>query len=252
MSLNLIDVRNLSFSYNGIDVLTDVSFTVSPGDYVGLAGPNGSGKTTLLKALLGIVATAKGVVRLFDHDLADFRDWHKIGYLPQKLKAFNPHFPSTVREIVALGLISKRTFAGRLGKADQAAIDRTLERLNILDIRDSLIGELSGGQQQRVLIARAIVHQPKVILLDEPASALDPDTRENFFSTLMDLNRTDGATVILVTHDIGSIGQYAGKLLYIDRRLIFYGSFDDFCRSENMTARFGGNAQHIICHQHGR
>lgn len=252
MSLNLIDVRNLSFSYNGIDVLTDVSFTVSPGDYVGLAGPNGSGKTTLLKALLGIVATAKGVVRLFDHDLADFRAWHKIGYLPQKLKAFNPHFPSTVREIVALGLISKRTFAGRLGKADQAAIDRTLERLNILDIRDSLIGELSGGQQQRVLIARAIVHQPKVILLDEPASALDPDTRENFFSTLMDLNRTDGATVILVTHDIGSIGQYAGKLLYIDRRLIFYGSFDDFCRSENMTALFGGNAQHIICHQHGR
>ena len=131
-------------------------------------------------------------------------------------------------------------------------IDRTLERLNILHIRDSLIGELSGGQQQRVLIARAIVHRPEVIILDEPASALDPDTREHFFSTLLELNRTDRATVILVTHDIGSIGQYAGKLLYVDRTVIFYGSFDDFCRSENMAALFGGNAQHIICHQHDR
>lgn len=252
MSLNVIDVRNLSFAYNGIDVLKDVSFAVSAGDYVGLAGPNGSGKTTLLKALLGIVATEKGVVRLFDHHLEDFRDWHRIGYLPQKLSAFNPHFPSTVREIVALGLISRRTFSGRLDRRDRMEIDRTLERLNILHIRDSLIGELSGGQQQRVLIARAIVHRPEVIILDEPASALDPDTREHFFSTLLELNRTDRATVILVTHDIGSIGQYAGKLLYVDRRVIFYGSFDDFCRSENMAALFGGNAQHIICHQHDR
>jgi zinc transport system ATP-binding protein len=252
MSMNVIDVRNLSFSYNGVDVLKDISFAVHGEDYVGLAGPNGSGKTTLLKALLGIVAPARGVVRLFDHELNDFRDWHKIGYLPQKLNAFNPHFPSTVREIVALGLISKRTFSGRLDKADRMAIDRTLDRLHILDIGDSLIGELSGGQQQRVLIARAIVHKPEIVILDEPASALDPDTREHFFSILRDLNRADHATVILVTHDIGSIGQHAGKLLYIDRKVIFYGSFDDFCRSENMAALFGGNAQHIICHQHDR
>jgi len=252
MSVNVIDVRHLCFSYNGIDVLKDISFAVSAGDYVGLAGPNGSGKTTLLKAMLGIVTPARGIVRLYDHDQADFRDWRKIGYLPQKLSAFNPNFPSTVWEIVALGLISKRTFSGRLDKSDRMAIDRTLERLNILNIRNSLIGELSGGQQQRVLIARAIVHKPEIIILDEPASALDPETREHFFSTLRDLNRIEHAAVILVTHDIGSIGQYADKLLYVDRKVIFYGSFDDFCRSENMASLFGGNAQHIICHQHDR
>ena len=94
--------------------------------------------------------------------------------------------------------------------------------------------------------------RPRLLLLDEPASALDPETREHFFSTLLDLNRVDHVTVILVTHDIGSIGQYAGRLLYLDRKLIFYGSFDDFCRSDNMAALFGGDAQHIICHQHTR
>ena len=252
MSVNVIDVQNLNFAYNGIEILSDISFTVATGDYVGFVGPNGSGKTTLLKVLLGISASARGSIRLFDHDLETFRDWHKIGYLPQKLNAFNPHFPSTVREIVALGLISKKTFPKRLDKADRMAIDRTLERLNILDIKHSLIGELSGGQQQRVLIARAIVHNPEIIILDEPASALDPETREHFFSTLLDLNRMDHVTVILVTHDIGSIGQYAGRLLYLDRKLIFYGSFDDFCRSDKMAALFGGDAQHIICHQHTR
>ena len=252
MSVNVIEVKNLNFTYNGIEVLSDVSFTVAAGDYVGLVGPNGSGKTTLLKVLLGISESASGSIRLFNHNLGTFRDWFKIGYLPQKLSAFNPHFPSTVQEIVALGLMSKKTFPKRLDKADRAAIDRTLRRLNILDLKHSLIGELSGGQQQRVLIARAIVHEPEIILLDEPASALDPETREHFFSTLLDLNRVDHATVILVTHDIGSIGQYANKLLYLDRKLIFYGSFDDFCRSDNMAALFGGDAQHIICHQHTR
>ena len=131
MSVNVIDVQNLSFAYNGIEVLSDISFTVAAGDYVGFVGPNGSGKTTLLKLLLGISASARGSIRLFDHDLETFRDWHKIGYLPQKLNAFNPHFPSTVREIVALGLISKKTFPKRLDKADRMAIDRTLERFNI-------------------------------------------------------------------------------------------------------------------------
>lgn len=251
MSIAAVGVNQLSFRYNGIDVLTDISFEIQPGEYVGLVGPNGSGKTTLIRAILGIVRPVRGKIALFGQDLANFRDWHRIGYLPQKLSGFNPHFPATVREVVSLGLVSRKRFPRRLDRADGRSIDRALERLGIAHIGQTLIGELSGGQQQRVLIARAIVSNPDLIILDEPTAALDPESREQFYATLQDLNRNSHATMILVTHDMGTIGQYAGKLLYIDRKIIFYGDFDEFCHSESMTELFGGSAQHIICHRHG-
>jgi zinc transport system ATP-binding protein len=113
-----------------------------------------------------------------------------------------------------------------------------------------MIGDLSGGQQQRVFIARALVNKPELLFLDEPTTALDPETRENFFEVLSDLNRNHKVTVVLVTHDIGTIGKYASKLLYIDRGVIFYGSFDEFCLSGDMTRFFGASSQHLICHRH--
>lgn len=250
MSIAVIHVENLYFQYQAIEVLTDISFEIDAGDYVGLVGPNGSGKTTLVRSILGIARSATGNVALFGQALEQFQDWHKIGYLPQKLGGFNPNFPATVREVVSLGLIARKSFPRRLDRADHRAIDRALERLGIADIGQQLIGELSGGQQQRVLIARAIVSDPELIILDEPTVALDPETRGHFFATLHDLNKNSRVTMILVTHDIGTIGQYANKLLYIDRKIIFYGGFDEFCQSENMTALFGGGAQHIICHRH--
>jgi len=251
MSITVIETEQLFFRYNGIDVLTDISFQVRAGEYVGLVGPNGSGKTTLIRAILGIIKPVRGRISLFGQDLANFRDWYRVGYLPQKLSGFNPHFPATVREVVSLGMISRKRFPRHLDRADGRAIDRTLERLGIADIRNALIGELSGGQQQRVLIARAIVSDPELIILDEPTAALDPESREQFYATLQDLNRNNHVTMVLVTHDMGTIGQYADKLLYIDRKIIFYGNFDEFCHSENMTALFGGSSQHIICHRHG-
>ena len=120
----------------------------------------------------------------------------------------------------------------------------------VLDISDALIGELSGGQQQRVLVARAVVNKPELLILDEPTTALDPEARENFFKVLYELNRRENVTVILVTHDIASIGKYASKLMYLDKKIIFYGSFEDFCLSENMTHYFGEFTQHLICHRH--
>jgi zinc transport system ATP-binding protein len=250
VSIAVIHVENLHFQYQAIEVLTNISFEIEAGDYVGLVGPNGSGKTTLVRAILGVAPSLTGRVALFGQALEQFQAWHKIGYLPQKLGGFNPNFPATVREVVSLGLIARKSFPRRLDRTDHRAIERALERLGIADIGRKLIGELSGGQQQRVLIARAIVSDPELIILDEPTVALDPETRGHFFATLQDLNRNSRVTMILVTHDIGTIGQYANKLLYIDRKIIFYGGFDEFCRSENMTALFGGGAQHIICHRH--
>jgi len=122
--------------------------------------------------------------------------------------------------------------------------------LELTNIKNSLIGELSGGQQQRVLLARAMAGEPEVLILDEPTSALDPEVREKFSEVLKELNKKTRLTVVLVTHDIMNIGRYASKLLYLDRRLIFHGGFDDFCSSTEVTNYFGEFAQHVICHRH--
>jgi zinc transport system ATP-binding protein len=248
--MRMLSVEQLSFRYNSVEVLSDISFSVDAGDYIGLVGPNGSGKTTVIKIILGLLQQEKGAVMLFDRDSSAFMDRHKIGYLPQKPTHFNPHFPATVKEIVSLGLFSKQRFLKRITKEDQALIYDAMAMAEVLDISDALIGELSGGQQQRVLVARAVVNKPELLILDEPTTALDPEAREHFFKVLYELNRRGNVTVILVTHDIASIGKYASKLLYLDKKIIFYGSFEDFCLSENMTHYFGEFTQHLICHRH--
>jgi len=246
----MLAVERLSFRYNSVEVLNDISFLVDAGDYVGLVGPNGSGKTTIIKIILGLMEPQKGSVSLFGTNPTAFKDRHKIGYLPQKPTNFNPHFPATVEEVVSLGLFSKKGFPGRVVKNDERLINEAMALTDIFNIKDAMIGDLSGGQQQRVLAARALVNQPELLILDEPTTALDPETREKFFQTLQELNRNKKVTIILVTHDIGSIGKYASKLLYLDKRIIFYGSFEDFCSSGDMGSYFGEFAQHLICHRH--
>ncbi len=248
--MNIIAIDNLCFSYNANEVLSDISFTVQSGDYIGLVGPNGSGKTTLIKIILGLIKPQIGEVLLYGVNPLEFTDRFKIGYLPQKLSMMNPHFPATVKEVISIGLFSKRGFPKRLSKNDNNAINEAMRLMDVYDIKDKLIGELSGGQQQRVFAARAIVNRPELLILDEPTAALDPEVRESFFHTLHLLNHDKNVTIILVTHDIATIGKYASKMLYLDKKIIFYGSFEDFCTSKNMTSYFGEFAQHLICHRH--
>jgi zinc transport system ATP-binding protein len=245
-----IKADDLSFRYNSIDVLSSVSFSVEKGDYVGLVGPNGSGKSTLIKAILGLVVPSSGSISLLGAAPEAMKGREKIGYLPQKMTFFNPHFPASVRETVALGLVSEKKFPKKLDQNDEEAIERTLRLLGISDLKRKMIGDLSGGQQQRVFIARALVNEPELLLMDEPTTALDPETRDGFFELISQLNRERDVTVMLVTHDLGTIGKYAKKLLYLDKKVIFYGGFDDFCRSEEMTRFFGPSSQHLICHRH--
>ena len=250
MPVDVLATEGLTFQYNSTEILADISFRLQAGDYLGLVGPNGSGKTTLIKLILGLLQPSKGEIVLFGSNLTDFKDWRKVGYLPQKINSFNPHFPATVREIVSLGLLSTKRFPRRIKRNDDMAINNALELVDIIDIKTELIGELSGGQQQRVLIAKALVSEPELIILDEPTTALDPEAREKFFGTLKDLNENRKVTIIIITHDIGTIGKYASRLLYLDKRLIFYGGFDDFCTSSEMANYFGEYSQHVICHRH--
>jgi zinc transport system ATP-binding protein len=250
MPVDVLATEGLTFQYNSTEILADISFRLQAGDYLGLVGPNGSGKTTLIKLILGLLQPSKGEIVLFGSNLTDFKDWRKVGYLPQKINSFNPHFPATVREIVSLGLLSTKRVPRRIKRNDDIAINNALELVDIIDIKTELIGELSGGQQQRVLIAKALVSEPELLILDEPTTALDPEAREKFFGTLKDLNENRKVTIIIITHDIGTIGKYASRLLYLDKRLIFYGGFDDFCTSSEMANYFGEYSQHVICHRH--
>lgn len=246
----IVSTELLSCSYREGRVLENISFQVERGDYVGIVGPNGSGKSTLIKALLGLVMIGKGSATLFGTPLADFRDWHKVGYLPQSLHLVNPVFPATVHETVGLGLLSLKRFPKRLNRADNDKISIILDELGISDLKHKLIGELSGGQLQRVLLARAIVNDPELLVLDEPTAALDPETRGRFYAMIADINRSRGVTVLLVTHDSGAIGEHASKMLYLDKKLLFYGSFDEFCCSPEMSSLFGEHSQHLMCHRH--
>jgi len=250
MSAEIVATERLACSYREGNVLEDISFTVAAGDYVGIVGPNGSGKSTLVQALLGLVPISAGSARLFGARCDGFSQWGRVGYLPQSLHLLNPIFPASVAETVGLGLLSLKKFPRRFTRHDRAIIDQLLNELDIYDIRAKLIGELSGGQQQRVLLARALVNKPELLILDEPTAALDPETRERFYRMIADINRSRGVTVLLVTHDSGVIGQHASKMLYLDKRMLFYGSFDDFCHSAEMSSLFGEYSQHLMCHRH--
>jgi zinc transport system ATP-binding protein len=240
--MNVISVDNLTFCYNGLEVISDISFSVKKGDYLGIAGPNGSGKSTLIKNILGILQPQKGCVNIFGQPLTSFHHWEKIGYLPQRISALNNHFPSTVEEIIQLGMT----------KRNPIALKRTLEMMGIAHLAARLIGELSYGEQQRTMLARTLISRPDLLIFDEPTTALDPETREIFYSLTGEMNHTNGTTIVLVTHDTGVIGKYARNLLYLDKKVIFSGTFEDFCASPDMAGFFGPISQHIICHQHDK
>ncbi len=248
MSVKVIEAKDVSVQYQGINALSNISFDIESGDYIGIVGPNGSGKTTLVKSLLGLVSF-EGTIRFLGKSLSDFTTTKHIGYLPQKMSFLDQRFPATAKEIVVSGVYCCKKFPKRLTFNDDQAAEKAMQILGITNLKNRPIGRLSGGQQQRILLARALVHNPHLLILDEPTVALDPQSRESFYETIKKLNKQNGVTVLLVSHDVGSVGQYASKLLYLDREIIFYGTFEDFCKSPKMKDYFG-SGQHIICHRH--
>lgn len=245
----LILVENVSFSFNGLEVIQNVSFAISPGDFVALIGPNGSGKTSLIRIILGILKPSTGRVVLLGQELSQFTQWQRIGYVPQKATHMDPYFPASVREVVAMGLLSKKRFPRLFTRQDEAAIDRALDQVDMKALKNRRIGELSGGQQQRVFIARAIVNGPDVLFLDEPTAGVDADTQARFYEMLADLNRKEGLTIVLITHDFGIITKHVNKVACLNQRLFFHGTHDEFCSSSVVQELLHGE-HHLICHRH--
>lgn len=246
----LIKVEQLTCRHGAVEALSEISFSVSGGDYLGIVGPNGSGKSTLVRALLGLMPTYRGRISLFGQPRDRFSGWERLGYLPQNLGPLNPAFPATVFEVVQLGLLAGKMPPKRLCRHDRKQVQDMLELLDVDHLQQRMIGELSGGQQQRVMLARALVNNPELLIMDEPTAALDPDIRDRFYELVARMNKDKGTTVLLVTHDTGTIGQYASRMLYLDKKVLFFGSFDEFCHSPEMSAFFGEHSQHLICHRH--
>ena len=183
----IIELDKVSFAYTTEEVVKDVTLQIHKGDYVGLIGPNGGGKSTLLKLMLGVLKPTKGTVKLFGQDIRHFKDWAKIGYVPQKTY-FDINFPVTVEEVVAMGRYGKRGLFHFPTREDSEKVKQALEQVEMYQFRKRQIGDLSGGQQQRVFIARALVVEPEVIFLDEPTVGVDVKTQQQFYELLRKLN----------------------------------------------------------------
>lgn len=246
----IVCTEHLCCRHGTVSVLGDISFRLPAGAYLGIVGPNGSGKSTLVRAILRQMPIESGTIQLFDQPSELFNAWHRIGFLPQNSAPLNPAFPATVSEVVQLGLLSGKKFPRRFRAQDRIQAENTMELLNISSLGNRLIGELSGGQQQRVMLARAMVNSPELLILDEPTAALDPEMRDQFYRLLAMLNRENGTTIMLITHDTGTIGLHASHMLYLDKKQLFFGTFEQFCHSPEMSAFFGEHSQHLICHRH--
>ena len=247
--MSILEVKNLSFSYTGQTILKNVNLKIGAGDYIALLGPNGSGKTTLIKILLGLLAAQKGKINLFDTPLKDFSTWQNIGYLEQKTSTPR-NMPLTAFDVVRLGLISTKKGLKIFDKADNKKTETIMKKLRCFNYKDKIFAELSGGQQQRVLLARTLINEPQLLILDEPSTALDSSSREEFFEIISALNKEKNTTILLVTHDISQVGKYVNKFLVLDKQIIFYGSKEEFCVSKEVTDYFGPYTQHLIDHLH--
>ncbi|MFG3701208.1 metal ABC transporter ATP-binding protein [Micromonospora sp. NPDC047620] len=203
MTSPVITVTHGVVGYDGRPVLRDVSLTVTTGEVVAVLGANGSGKSTLIRAVLGLVPLSSGSVTLFDRPLRRFRQWHRVGYVPQRLGA-GSGVPATVREVVASGRLARRGVLRPPGRADRAAVDAALAAVGLADRAGDPVATLSGGQQQRTLIARALAGQPELLVLDEPTAGVDAASQEAFAGALHDFVG-GGGTVLLVAHELGPL-----------------------------------------------
>ncbi len=245
----ILDVSELQVNRSNSVVIEHANFTIHRGDYVGLVGPNGGGKTSLILAILNILPRTKGIIRLFGQDIKSFSDWEKVAYVSQNAINFDPQFPLSVRELVALGRVNRSNLGRTLKGADWKAVDDILEFMGISDVADRRIGQLSGGQKQRVFVAKSLVRKPEIILLDEPIVGVDAETQEKFYKKLSDLNIEKEITILLVTHDLTAVFCRMSKVMCVNR-LVNVSEITESLKPEEVLREVYGDHFHFVFHKH--
>ncbi len=227
MSKTLISCKSISASYDGMNVLRDLTFSVNEGDYLCIVGENGSGKSTLIKCLLGIKQVDSGEIIM-----GDGLKQTDIGYLPQQT-VLQKGFPATVGEVVLSGCLNSRGYHPFFTSKEKKRASESMEKLGISDLKSRSYRELSGGQQQRVLLARALCSAKKMILLDEPVTALDPLASSELYSVISELNQKYNIAVIMVSHDIQNSVGSASHVLHLRKDGYFFGTSSEYSDSES-------------------
>lgn len=246
----IFDVKNLSFTVSGQHILSNISFEIFNSEYIAIIGPNGGGKTTLIRMLLGLEKPTNGEVRIFGKKLQDFKEWHKIGYVPQRASHVDANFPATVQDIVNMGRTSKRGIFSSMGDEDRQTVQDSMEKMGVYDLKDKMVGTLSGGQRQRVMIARALASKPEILILDEPNTGVDMVSQRNFYELLGKLNKEENITIVFITHDIGVIADDIGRLFTINQKAIICNDPKKAMSCDDMSKLYGIDAHLIHNHKH--
>jgi len=215
----VIDVRDVWVRYGEIPALESIHLVVARHDFLGIIGPNGGGKSTLLRVVLGLITPDSGTVTVLGEPPERSRRF--VGYVAQR-PALDCDFPASVRDVVLMGRYGLRGLFKRYGSTDVEAAEKALDRVGMLDARRKQIGRLSGGEQQRVFIARALVGEPQLLLLDEPLASVDPAMQSGLYDLLDDLRHS--LTVVMVSHDIGAISVHVDSIACLNRKLFYHGS----------------------------
>ncbi len=227
---SLIQLDRVALTYGRRVVLADVTLNVPPGDFLGIVGPNGAGKTTLLKALLGIIAPRSGHVTVPTRA--------RFGYVPQR-ELVDEAFPLTVREIILMGRFAHIGLLRRPQAQDHARVATVAEHVGIAPLLDRRYRTLSGGQKQRTLIARALVAEPRVLVLDEPTNGMDLPAEKAIMDLVQHLHAHDGLTVIMVSHLLNVVASYVRRLAIVGDGRVDVGPIDTMLTAERLSALYG-------------
>ncbi len=246
----IFDVKNLEFKVRGQDILSNISFEIYHGEYIAIIGPNGGGKTTLIRLLLGLETPTSGEIKIFGKKLKNFKEWSKIGYVPQRASLVDANFPATVEDIVKMGRVAKRGFFAGISKEDKEKVIDAMQKMDILHLKDKMVGTLSGGQRQRVMIARALASSPEILILDEPNTGVDVKSQQRFYTLLRKLNKEENITILFITHDIGVIADDIGRLFTINRKATICNDPKKILSCEEMSELYGIEAHLIHNHKH--
>ena len=239
--MKVIEIENLTVIYGDVKAVNNLSFQINEKDFLGIIGPNGAGKSTLFACMLGIIKNYEGKIKFFGEDIKKSRRYlFEVGYVPQK-PVFDKNFPATVREVVRMGL--RRS-------SDESRIDKVLQDVWIHELGNRRIGELSGGQQQRVFIAKALVNNPKILILDEPVTGIDSQSTELFYGILRELNQKQGITIVWASHDLDAVNKLANKVACMNRTLFFHGESDEFFTNKELVKQYSEASMQEHMHHH--
>lgn len=246
---HVLVVEGLNVTRGGAQVIRDASFVVNRNDYVGIVGPNGGGKTTLLLAILGMIPRESGTIKIFNQDIASFRQWQRLAYVPQDAVNFDPNFPITVRELISLGRVNRGNLGRPLKGDDWEAVEDSIDFMGLREISDRRMGELSGGQKQRAFIAKALVRGPEILFLDEPIVGVDADTQEKFFQKMSNLNQKRNITILMVSHDLTAVFCRMSRVLCVNRD-VYSSPITPTVDPNELLRKAYGEHFHFVYHRH--